>query len=90
MKSILQKRIAASVTEAECVSLINYIKHALALRKLIKKILNKEEIIQLYCDNEPCLKIIYNENSKGRTKHMDTNYKFIKENILFGKINLTI
>jgi len=76
-KSQTQKCVILSSTKTECVSLIEWTKHALKLRKIIKEITNKELNIKIFVENNACKAMVESENARGRIKHMDIKYKFI-------------
>ena len=58
------------------------------LKKLLKEIFNKEINLKIKVDNKSCKNIAENENTKGRCKHMDIDYKYIQEKINRKEINL--
>jgi len=46
-----------------------------------KKKKKKKKKIKIIVDNNACIEISQNINSKGHCKHIDTRYKFIQEEI---------
>jgi len=68
-KSITQKNIALSTTEAEyssLIELIECIKQATWIRRLVNEIFNQNIRINIRIDNKPCKDIAENENQKGK------------------------
>ena len=87
-KSETQKSITLSTTEAEYVALTECAKQGMKLKKLLKEIFNKEINLKIKVDNKSCKNITENENTKGRCKHMDIDYKYIQEKINRKEMNL--
>jgi len=87
-KSQLQRNITLSTAEAEFVSLTECSKHGIWLKNLFEEITNKKVLIKIKVDNKACIAIAEDQNAKGRCKHIDLRYKYIRENMIQNKIEL--
>jgi len=87
-KSQLQRNITLSTAEAEFVSLTECSKHGIWLKNLFEEITNNKILINIKVDNKACIAIAEDENAKGRCKHIDLRYKYIRENIISNNIKL--
>lgn len=75
-----QECVSLSSTEAELIALTEAVKEALWIKDLLEEIDQEIKLpITIYEDNESCRKMIYNENSSSRTKHIRVRYHFIKD-----------
>ena len=87
-QSKLQPTVSTSTTEAEYQSASSAVKEALWLKNLISDLtggrLNKQ--IVTYCDNQGCIKILDNNHSMQKTKHIDVAHHFVRERVMFGDI----
>ena len=91
-KTKLQKKTAQSSTEAEYVGLSNIIKEIIWLSYVligfkIPKLLNDQPIL-VYEDNQGAIDIANNPINGERTKHMNLNYHFIRDEILDGRVKV--
>lgn len=79
-KSQKQTLVALSSTEAEYIAASETCKEILWLQQLQTSFDIKDpEATTLYVDNQSCLKIIQNEKSSNRSKHIDTKFHFIRD-----------
>lgn len=76
-----QKTVALSTTEAEYMSLSAACQEAIWLKQLIAEVEDKEESIQIYCDNKSTIDLANTSSYKQRTKHIDIRHHFIKEKV---------
>jgi hypothetical protein len=85
-----QAIVATSTTEAEYIAGGMVVKEALWVRKLLGDITGRDPSMALYCDNRSAMKIITQHTAaeKGRTKHIDIQYHFIKERFHRGEIDI--
>jgi len=90
--SRLQKTIALLSCEAEYMALKETIKEHLWLKLLFKQIRqlleDKEYNNTLYIDSQSAIELSKNLEHHSRTKHIDIQYHFVRENTLNGNINL--
>jgi hypothetical protein len=90
--SKLQKTIALSSCEAEYMALKEAIKENLYIKSLIKQIPVLNSVINntktLYTDSNSAIDLAKNPVHHFRTKHIDIQYHFVRENYLNKVINL--
>eukprot|EP00833_Pecoramyces_ruminatium_P008864 jgi/Orpsp1_1/1182896/evm.model.c7180000083102.2 len=67
-KSKRQRFVTLSATEAECVSLVECVKRALNIRKIIKETNRKDVNIKIFIDSTTCKSMVENEHYRGRRK----------------------
>jgi len=80
MRSIGQKIVALSVTEAELIARTQGAQEMLYIMRLLESIrLKVKKPMILECDNKGARYICNNWTVNGRTKHMDTRYYFLRE-----------
>ena len=86
--SKLQTVTAASTTEAEYISAASATKESLWLRKLLGEISGKSEPVHLFCDNQSTVELIKQRTAgrSGRSKHIDTQYHFIRTRYQRGEL----
>ncbi|XP_058817759.1 uncharacterized protein LOC131681069 [Topomyia yanbarensis] len=65
--------------EAEFVALSEASQEAIWLQRLLRDLGEDVHTVQLYEDNQSCLKMIQSEKFSNRTKHIDTKYNFVKD-----------
>jgi hypothetical protein len=88
--SKLQAIMATSTTEAEHIAGGMAVKEALWVRKLLGDITGRDPSMDLYCGNRSTMKIMtqHTARERGRTKHIDIQYHFIKERFHRGGIDI--
>lgn len=74
-----QTCVALSSTEAELVALAEACQEAIWMQRLLRDLNEKVSSTLIYEVNQSCLKLITNNKFSNRTKHMDTEFHFIKE-----------
>lgn len=87
-KSIKQRTVALSSTEAEYMALSEASKEAIHLRNLLSELTGKLSCIIVYNDNQSALKLATNPVFHNRSKHIDVRYHFIREIIHENLINV--
>jgi len=75
MEITITKIVSLLIAKAEYVSLTECVKKGMRFTNLFREIINKDIKIKNVVDNKET-------NSKGRCKHIDTQYKFIQEDII--------
>jgi len=95
--SKLQKTIALSSCEAEYMALKETIKEYTWLKTLLDQItkITTQDTTKdlytkslLYTDSQAAIELAKNPEHHARTKHIDIQYHYVRENILSGYINL--
>ena len=80
MRSVGQKIVALSVTEAELIACTQGAQEMLHIMRLLESMgLKVKKPMVLECDNKGALDICNSWTINGRTKHMDTRYYFLRE-----------
>jgi len=87
-KSQMQRNITLSTAEAEFVSLTECTKQGLWIKSLFEEITKRKIKINIKVDNKACIAITEDENIKGRCKHMDIKYKFMREKLKHNEIKI--
>ena len=85
-KTKQQAIITLSSTEAEFVALVLGVKELKWMMNLIEEIGFKVDLGIVYRDNQGALKIIKNEGSTARTKHVDVRLQYLKQQVSNGNI----
>lgn len=83
-----QKSVALSSTEAEYVSLSEASKEAIHLKNFLGEILENQEEVIIFNDNQDAGQMTKNPICHGKAKHMDIRYHHIREVVDAGTINL--
>ncbi|KAL5789205.1 hypothetical protein ACOSQ2_004093 [Xanthoceras sorbifolium] len=69
-----------STCEAEYVAATSAVCHAVWLRNLLKELnMTQEELTKLYVDNKLAISLAKNPVFYDRSKHIDTQYHYIRE-----------
>jgi len=88
-KSVKQKIVTKSSTEAEFVAASDSMNQALHVRQLLINQGCEVGPIKLYQDNLSCMALISKGRaSSERTRHMDIRYFWINERVKNGEINI--
>jgi hypothetical protein len=87
-KSKKQQTVALSSTEAEYLSLSNCVTDGLWISTLMSELGLKEEILNVYLDNQGAIAIAKNLEGLGRAKHIDIKHHFIKDLVEKGLLSL--
>lgn len=83
-----QQCVSLSSTEAEYVSFSEACQEGIWLTKLLKDFnLQIPETFLMFEDNQSCLKLLDNNKTSTRTKHIDTKFHFVRDLKVMGKID---
>ncbi|KAI1506958.1 Gag-Pol polyprotein [Pyrenophora tritici-repentis] len=88
-KSVKQKLVTTSTTEAEYVALTYAAKEATWLYRLLHQLgYNGTDThpILIYGDNAPSIQLLHSEGHHERTKHVDIYYHYIKDQVRDGNL----
>jgi hypothetical protein len=91
-RSVLQRTVSLSSTEAEYYSLSDCLKEASALRNVVAEFLpdGVSSALVVHEDNQSAIKLALNQGvGSSRTKHIDIRHHFIKEAVASGDIRLS-
>lgn len=87
--SRLQKTIATSTTEAEYMALTEGAKEVAWLRAMARDLgVRLDGPVQLWGDNQSALKLAENPGFYRRTKHIDIQWHFIRQEVAEGRVRL--
>ena len=78
-RSVLQKCVAQSTTEAEYVAAAEATKEAIWLNRLITEMGLTQASVNLHCDSQSALHLAVNQVMDSRVKHIDVRYHFIRQ-----------
>jgi hypothetical protein len=90
-KSVKQKLVTTSTTEAEYVAMTFAAKEATWLHRLLHQLgyaADDTHPILLYGDNEPSIKLLHADGHHERTKHVDIYYHYVKERVRDGHLKV--
>jgi len=84
--------MALSSTEAEYMALTQATKAAIWLHFLLSEILDRQykklPSITIFADNQGCIALAHNHEYQDRTKHIDIQHHFIREQVEGGDVSL--
>lgn len=84
-----QNLVTLSSTEAEYIALSETVKEAIWMNRILKDFYQTvSDSVTIYEDNQSCIKLIQDEKSCQRTKHIDTKFHFIRELYKSGTIDI--
>ncbi|GKB52810.1 hypothetical protein Tco_0903563 [Tanacetum coccineum] len=78
-KAMLQHVVALSTTEADYMALMEAMKEAIWLRRLLEELSVKLNTVAVNCDNQGAIHLSRNHVFHERTKHINVYYHFIRE-----------
>ena len=87
-KSKLQTTTAISSTEAEYMSLSMAMQECIYLRQLLGELMLSQHQIEMFNDNQSCIKLAKNPIISQRTKHINLRHHFIREEVIKGHAKL--
>lgn len=87
-KSIKQKTVALSTTEAEYVALSTAVAEGIWLKQLLKDLNLERKSIKMYEDNKNVVILCKNGDNNTKCKHIDVRYRFINDKIETGEIEV--
>lgn len=85
------KKATNSITFDNGVAITLACQDLLWLKELLKNIDNSyvNTPIKLFSDNQSAIKLVHSNNYHARSKHIDTKYNFVKENVASKVIELS-
>lgn len=83
-----QSCVTLSSTEAEYVAITQAAKECVFLKGLLKELVDYDEPIVVYNDNQSAQRLVYNPVFHNRTKHIDTKFHYIRETVKSNKVVL--
>ena len=90
-RSVKQRLVTTSTTEAEYVALTYAAKEATWLHRLLRQLSygsDDTRPILIYGDNEPSIKLLRSEGHSERSKHVDIYYHYIKDRVQDGHLKV--
>lgn len=86
-----QQTVSLSTTESEYIAIALASQELLWLKRLLKDIenLSADNLVKLYSDNQSAIKLMRSNHYYARSKHIDTKYNFMKENVANKVIDLS-
>jgi hypothetical protein len=91
-KSVKQKLVTTSTTEAKYVAMTYAAKEAAWLHRLLHQVgyvAADTHPIHLYSDNEPSIKLLTADGHHERTKHVDIYYHYIRDCVKDGHLTVS-
>lgn len=84
-----QSLVTLSTTEAEYIALSEAVKEGLWIKRILIDFgQNIVDPVLMFEDNQSCIKLIQDEKSSQRTKHIDTKFHFVRELFKAGDIDV--
>ena len=84
-----QRAVTLSTGEAELVALCLAAQEGIWMLRLIGELFGKEmNILSIADDNQACIKMTKNPGYKGRAKHIDIKFHFVKDLVKEGKLQV--
>ena len=88
-KSIGQKHVTLSSTEAKYVAVSEVCQETMFIKSILEFIrVRVKTPITVYCDNVGTIFLAYNTKTGGRTKHIDVKYHYVWEFVRDGVIQI--
>jgi hypothetical protein len=88
--SMKQPVIAQSTTESELIAANEASKEGVWLRRLLNSFgIKQKEPTEIFCDNQPTIRVIKNPIDHKRTKHVDIRFLYIRERINVKEVQVT-
>ena len=90
-KAYRQRIVTSSSTEAEFVALTYAAKEAAWVRRLLQQIGycgTDVKPTKVFSDNQPAIHLVLGDGHHERTKHIDTAYKYVREEYRNGNISM--
>lgn len=87
-RSVLQKVVALSTTEAEYMALSESVREALWLKGICEEMGFKQDAIEVNCDSQSAIYLAKNYMFHERTKHVAVKYNFIRDIIAEGDVEV--
>ena len=86
-RSIRQKLVTKSSSDAEIVALLTGIEDSNWLQAILSE-LGHNKMISIYCDNAAAVQIANNEHAAAKAKHMNVRYQLISEAVTLKKVKV--
>ena len=87
--SKLQATVAVSTVEAEYMAASAAVKEALWLRMLVADFGVDLGTVNIWCDNQGCIRVSDNQLSSIRSKHIDVIHHFVRERVARKEVKFT-
>jgi hypothetical protein len=89
-KSQRQSTVAMSSTEAEYMALFAVVQEVIWLKRLLSEISSEyvQENIIVYQDNKSTILLASNPTQHSRTKHINTKYHFVRDQVSSGEVKI--
>ena len=82
-----QLTVALSTTEAEYMAMCQAAREAIWLRQLLTELGLHQESVQVYADNKGAIALGKNPEFHKRSKHIDVQYHYVREQVQSGRIS---
>ena len=80
VKSLMQKIIALSVTEAELIALVQCVQEMFFVKKILESMeLKVEQPMLVECDNKGAVDLVNGHSVSGNTKHIDVRILHVRD-----------
>ena len=84
-----QNIVALSTTESETIGLTYAAQEAIWFKVLLEELGHPQSAVEIFEDNQACIKLAKNPQQHSRTKHIQVRYFFIRQHLEDGTIILT-
>ena len=84
-----QNIVALSTTESETIGLTYAAQEAIWLKELLLELGYPQQSVEIFEDNQACIKLAMNPQQHSRTKHIQVRYFFIRQHLEDGTMKLT-
>lgn len=87
-KAMRQKTVALSSTEAEYMSAATVAREVIWLRQLLSQLHHPQPTTTIYSDNTGCIALANNPAHHQRSKHIDVQYHYVREQVEAGNVQM--
>ena len=87
-QSKLQKCVALSTTEAECIAAMEAGKEIVWIKAFFKELGLQQDKYVVYCDSQSAIDLSKNATNHSRTKHIEVRYHWIRDAIEMKRFQL--
>jgi hypothetical protein len=84
-----QNIVALSTTESETIGLTYAAQEAIWFKELLAELGFRQQAVEIFEDNQACIKLAKNPQQHSRTKHIQVRYFFIRQHLDDGTMNLS-
>jgi hypothetical protein len=81
-----QQTVALSTTEAEYMAMCQAIREAIWIRQLLTELGLHQESVEIHADNKSAIALGKNPEFHKRTKHIDVQYHYVREQVQSGRV----